>query len=98
LEGDLEDKADYALGEGDPSITRWEVDQALPKQLREHAAGVEQALSEANTESYGRCKQCDRAIHPDRLAVLLSTKVCIRCARVGEKNQPVQHLAVANEY
>jgi RNA polymerase-binding transcription factor DksA len=89
LEGDLEDKPDYAIGEGDPSITRWEVDQALVKQLREQAASVEQALMETTTGAYGRCEQCGRPIHPDRLAVLPSTKTCIRCARAVEKGQPV---------
>jgi RNA polymerase-binding transcription factor DksA len=88
LEGDLEDKPDYALGEGDPSITRWEVDLALLKQLREQAANVERALLETTTGSYGKCEQCGRPIHPDRLAVLPSTKMCIRCARAVEKDQP----------
>ena len=85
LEGELEDKPDYGLGEGDPSITRWEVDQALLKQLREQTASVELALSRVTTDAYGKCEQCGQAIHSDRLVVLPSTKVCIRCAKAGEK-------------
>lgn len=81
LETALEEKPDYGLGEGDPAITRWELNQALLAQLKERIKSVEQALSRANRGAYGVCVQCGRQIHPDRLAVLPDTRVCIDCAR-----------------
>ena len=84
LERSLEDKPDYGLGEGDPAIVRWEMDQALLEQSRERAASLEKALSRINQGTYGTCAQCGRPIHPDRLAVLPGVTTCIRCAR-GER-------------
>jgi RNA polymerase-binding transcription factor DksA len=81
LEAALEQKPDYGLGEGDPAITRWEVNQALLEQMRERKESVERALDRADRGSYGICANCGREIHPDRLAVLPDTTLCIRCAR-----------------
>jgi DnaK suppressor protein len=77
----LEEKPDYGLGQGDPATTRWEINLALLEQSRERAAELEQALSRAERGEYGICRECGAPIHPDRLAVLPGTKVCIRCAR-----------------
>jgi DnaK suppressor protein len=77
----LEEKPDYGLGEGDPAITRWELNQALLAQLEERIKSVEQALSRVDRGAYGLCAQCGRRIHPDRLAVLPDAQVCIECAR-----------------
>ena len=77
----LEEKPDYGLGQGDPATTRWEIDLALLEQSQERAAELEQALSRVDRGEYGTCKACGAAIHPDRLAVLPGTKLCIRCAR-----------------
>jgi DnaK suppressor protein len=83
LEDALEDKPDYGLGEGDPAITRWEMNYALLDQLRERSERVLQALSRAERGTYGICQRCDKEIHPDRLAVLPDTRLCIDCARDG---------------
>ena len=81
LELALEEKPDYGLGQGDPATTRWEINLALLEQSRERAAELEQALSRADRGEYGICQECGDPIHPDRLAVLPGTEVCIRCAK-----------------
>lgn len=81
LESNLEEKPNYGLGQGDPAITQWELDQALLRQLRAQAAGIERTLSQAGENTYGICEQCGRPIHPERLAVLPNTRICIQCAK-----------------
>lgn len=83
LEDALEDKPDYGLGEGDPAITRWEMNYALLERLRERRERVQQALSRVEGGTYGLCVQCGSEIHPDRLAVLPDARLCIECARQG---------------
>ena len=83
LEAALEEKPDYGLGQGDPAITRWELDRALLEQQKERMESIERALSRSREGTYGVCAQCGNEIHPDRLAVLPDAKLCIRCARAG---------------
>ncbi|MBL7202383.1 MAG: TraR/DksA C4-type zinc finger protein [Anaerolineae bacterium] len=83
LEKEMEDKPDYGLGEGDPAIVRWELNQALLQQSRERVASLEQALSRLEQGIYGVCERCSSPIHPDRLAVLPDVRLCIRCARTA---------------
>ena len=85
LERALEEKPDYGLGKGDPAITRWELDRALLRRLRGRAADVERALSRLSQGTYGMCVRCGKSIHPDRLAVLPDTQVCIHCAQAGAR-------------
>lgn len=84
LERNLKEKPDYGLGQGAPAITQWELDQTLLQQLKTQAAGIERTLSQAAENAYGVCKQCGEPIHPDRLAVLPNTQICIRCAKADE--------------
>ena len=84
LERTLEEKPDYGLGQGASAVTRWELDQALLERLRERDASLEQALSDVSEGTYGICERCGGTIHPDRLAVLPDTKICVNCARAGE--------------
>ncbi len=81
LEKGLEDKPDYGLGTGAAAVTRWELDLALLKRLRERVSLIEKALSQGDENVYGICKQCGKSIHPDRLAVLPDAQICIECAR-----------------
>jgi DnaK suppressor protein len=87
LQNALGNKPDYGLGEGDPAITRQELDRALLEQLKERAAGLEHALSTMADDEYGICEECGQPIHPDRLAVLPDARTCIRCARAREGEQ-----------
>jgi RNA polymerase-binding transcription factor DksA len=81
LQAALHEKPDYGMGEGDPAIVRWELDQALLDQSRERAMSLEQAIAKLLKGTYGSCERCGQSIHPDRLAVLPETKLCIDCAR-----------------
>jgi RNA polymerase-binding transcription factor DksA len=81
LKAALETQPDYGLGEGDPEIVRWEMNQALLEQTQERETTLEQALARIQAGTYGRCANCGEPIHPDRLAVMPDTKLCIRCAR-----------------
>ncbi len=81
LEVALKIKPDYGIGQGDPAVTQWGLDQALLRQLRERATHIQQTLSRAEDGDYGICQQCGEPIHPDRLAVLPTTTVCIKCAQ-----------------
>jgi RNA polymerase-binding transcription factor DksA len=83
LETAVEEKPDYGMGRGDPSITRWELDQAMLGDLKERVASLEQQLSRISQGTYGICERCGKPIDPDRLAVLPDTNICIECARSG---------------
>jgi RNA polymerase-binding transcription factor DksA len=83
LEQVLGERPDDGPGQGNPATTSWDVNLALLVQSRKRAKEIEQALSRAKQGDYGICRECGEPIHPDRLAVLPSTKMCIRCARTG---------------
>jgi RNA polymerase-binding transcription factor DksA len=84
LEKALAEKPDYGLGEGDPAIVRWEMNRALLEQSRERAASLKKAMDRLEDGQYGTCVQCGQPIHPDRLAVMPGTQLCIACARAKE--------------
>lgn len=84
LEASIEEKPDYGMGKGDPSITRWELDQAMLERLQDRAASLERQLSRVSKGTYGTCERCGKPIDPDRLTVLPDTKICIECAQSGE--------------
>ena len=81
LEKTLEERPSYGLGKGNPAAARREVDRALLPRLKRRAKSLEQALSRLGQGSYGICVRCQRPIHPERLVVLLNTKICADCAR-----------------
>jgi DnaK suppressor protein len=84
LETALEEKPDYGMGEGDPSITRWELDRALLGELERRVEALERQLSRIGEGTYGICERCGNVIDPARLAVLPDTDICIECARSDE--------------
>ena len=81
LKSNLDETPDYTRGVGDPQITRWELDRALLEQLESRAETLNQALERVDEGVYGSCERCGKPIHPDRLAVLPDTRLCIECAR-----------------
>jgi DnaK suppressor protein len=83
LERATDAKPNYGLGEGDPAISRWEMDKALLAQLREKEATLKQAMLGTSAGGYGICERCGNPINPDRLAVLPDTRLCIKCARMA---------------
>ena len=84
LETADEYRPEYGLERGDPAITRWELDRALLERLRQRAAEVERALTGLGNVARGICARCGERIHPDRVAVLPGTRLCIRCAKEAE--------------
>jgi RNA polymerase-binding transcription factor DksA len=84
LDKALDVKTDTGFGRGDPAIVRREVDRALRKRLYERAETLKQALSKTSQAAHGICEQCGSSIHPDRLAVLPDTTVCIQCALAAQ--------------
>ncbi len=85
LERTLEEEPDYGLGKGAPAAAQWELDQTPLQQCRERAAGIECVLAQMIEGTHAICEQCGRPIHPDRLAVLPDTRICIYCARADER-------------
>jgi RNA polymerase-binding transcription factor DksA len=84
LEEGLEEKPNYGMGKGDPSIVRWELDRAMLSDLKRRADSLEQQLSRISQGTYGICEICGAPINPDRLAVLPDASLCIQCARSDE--------------
>ncbi len=84
LETSLEIKPNYGMGQGDPAVTQWELDQAMLERLQAHAAELRDALSRLELGTYGMCEGCGESIHPDRLAALPDTRLCVICARKQE--------------
>ena len=77
----LEDKADYGLGGGGPTIYEWEFSLALRQSLEAKAKSIKAALRKMQEGSYGICEVCGQEINAERLAVLPHTTVCIKCAK-----------------
>ena len=80
LEKVLESKADYDLGEGDPSIYEWELNLARRERLEEKIGALESALERLKKGTYGICEECGEKIDPERLQILPQTALCVRCA------------------
>ena len=77
----LEDKADYGIGKGSPTIYEWEFNLALRQSLEAKAKSIRDALRKMQEGSYGICEVCGQKIDDERLAVLPHTTLCIKCAQ-----------------
>lgn len=67
------------------AFERSQVD-ALVRQARGRLAEVEAALARLHAGSYGSCERCARSIGPERLEARPETRVCIDCARLGQRS------------
>lgn len=74
-------KPDYEMGEGDPAVVQWELDQAMLERLQAHEADLEAALRRIEEGTYGICELCGASINPERLEILPTTTRCIKCAQ-----------------
>ena len=81
LEEALKVKPDYGMGQGDPAVTQWELDQAMLERLRGHREELKEALKRLEEGTYGVCERCGKRINPNRLAVLPDTTMCAACAQ-----------------
>ncbi len=82
LDRKLEDKADYGIGIGGPTIYEWEFNLALRQGLEAKAKSIRIALRKMQAGDYGMCEVCGQEIDAERLAVLPHTTLCIKCAQV----------------
>ncbi len=60
---------------------------ALEKQIRDHLAEVEHALSKFEKETYGLCDDCGQPIAPDRLEALPQASLCVNCKAKNAKGR-----------
>ncbi len=81
LQARLAERPDYGLGEGDPAIYEWELNWALLENVQARMASLEKVLCQVDQGKYGRCSRCGGLIHPERLALLPETTLCVDCAR-----------------
>ena len=77
----LEDKADYGIGTGSPTIYEWEFNLALRQSLEAKAKSIRIALRKMQEGGYGICEVFGQEIDAERLAVLPHTTLCIKCAQ-----------------
>jgi len=77
----LEDKADYGIGKGSPTIYEWEFNLAMRQSLETKAKSIRAALRKMHDGNYGVCEVCGQEIDAERLAVLPHTTLCIKCAQ-----------------
>ncbi len=77
----LENKPEWSLGEGDPSLQEWEMNYALKKDVERRLKSLQAALQKVERGSYAICEICGKPIDPERLAILPETTRCVDCAR-----------------
>lgn len=77
----LENKPEWSLGEGDPSIHEWELNYSLRKDVERRLHSLQTALDKLEHGSYAICEVCGKPIDPERLAILPETTRCVDCAR-----------------
>jgi len=60
----------------------------LDERSKAQIAAIDKALARIDDGTYGICADCGAAIPESRLAALLDTETCMRCAREREKESP----------
>ncbi|MEP7200809.1 MAG: TraR/DksA C4-type zinc finger protein [Chloroflexota bacterium] len=77
----LENKPEWTLGGGDPSLQEWEMNYALKQEVEHRLKSLHTALLKLDQGSYAICEHCGKPIDPERLAILPGTTRCVECAR-----------------
>ncbi len=77
----LENKPEWSLGEGDPSVHEWEMNFALKREVERRLHSLQAALQKVGSASYAICEGCGKPIDPERLAILPEATRCVDCAR-----------------
>jgi DnaK suppressor protein len=60
--------------------------ELLLTQAKEQLTEVEAALQRLENGTYGKCLDCDQPINPERLRILPSATLCIRCQQQQEQS------------
>jgi len=79
----LEDKGDFGLGEGAPTLYEWEINLALRQTAEAKIGSIKAALGRLDQGNYGVCEVCGITIDPARLEILPHTTFCVRCAQAN---------------
>ena len=74
-------KPEYGMGKGDPAVTQWEFDRAMLEKLETRAQKLQATIARLEAGQGNLCERCGKPIHPDRLAVLPDTTLCVQCAK-----------------
>ena len=93
IEKKLENKGDYTLGEGDPTIYDWEMNLVRRRDLFAKQSELNQALRRLETGQYTVCSTCSEEIEEERLELLPATTSCSRCAHRGRSGRPERRTA-----
>lgn len=81
LRAKLENKPEWTLGAGDPSVQEWEMNYSLKQEADRRLKSLQAALEKLERGRYAICEVCGRPIDPERLAILPETTRCVVCAR-----------------
>lgn len=77
----LQNKPEWSLGAGDPSVQEWEMNYSLKQDVERRLKSLRTALEKLERGKYAICEVCGKPIDPERLAILPETTRCISCAR-----------------
>jgi RNA polymerase-binding transcription factor DksA len=66
-----------------------EIYEQLDEQEQEEIGTIDLALDKIDTDTYGICEGCRKAISPERLALLPATPYCIACSLREGKGRKV---------
>lgn len=78
---------DEADDEADPDVAEREKTLALIQTLERKVESIDHALQSVQTGKYGICEICGQPIDPERLALLPSTTMCVKCKQQREKRR-----------
>jgi DnaK suppressor protein len=78
---------DEADDEADPDVGEREKTLALIQTLERKVESIDHAIQNAQKGKYGICEVCGEPIDPERLALLPSTTMCVKCKQAREKRR-----------
>jgi DnaK suppressor protein len=86
LEGRLENKPDFGLGEGSTGVYSWEMALNRKERATQQQEELRQAMERIEAGVYGVCQQCGQPINPERLEILPATPLCVACSAAVEES------------
>jgi RNA polymerase-binding transcription factor DksA len=84
----LDHKPDFGLGKGSAGADSWEMSLDRKQRVDRRIAELKEALDRVREGTYGVCQSCGGPINPERLEILPTASLCMRCAREGNGSSP----------